>query len=97
MKKQVPNIIKKLRLKKAQKIQEKIANENNLSKIGSTCDVIIDYFDYATGFYYGRSQSSSPDVDFYVLFDNEIEVVIGNIYKTKIVSYENGTFKGELI
>lgn len=97
MKKQVPNFIKKFRLKKVQKIQEKIATELNLCKVGSICDVIIDYFDYSNGYYYGRTQSSSPDVDFYVLFDNDANVMIGNIYKAKILSYSNGIFKGGII
>ena len=97
MKKQVPNFIKKFRLKKVQKIQEKIATELNLCKVGSICDVIIDYFDYSNGYYYGRTQSSSPDVDFYVLFDNDANIMIGNIYKAKILSYSNGIFKGEII
>ena len=34
MKKQVPNFIKKLRLKKAEKIQEKVMNANNINLIG---------------------------------------------------------------
>lgn len=97
MKKQVPNFIKKLRLKKAQKVQEKIATDLNKAQIGKEVRVIIDYFDYTTGIYYGRSDSSSPNVDFYISFDNEQNIVIGNIYQAKITDYLNGEFKGEIL
>lgn len=97
MKKQVPSFIKKMRLKKAQKVQTQIANDLNLKLVGNTVDVLIDYFDYNDGYFYGRSQASSPNVDFYISFDNSQNIVLGNIYKAKILSFENGVFKGEII
>lgn len=97
MKKQVPNFIKKLRLKKVQKVQERIANELNFALVDSDCEVIIDYFDYENGYYVGRTKSNSPNVDFYILFDNVNKIMLGNIYIAKITSYINGVFRGEIL
>ncbi len=97
MKKQVSNFIKKMRLKKAQKIQEQIMTANNINKIGEVTQVIIDYFDQDVGFYVGRTSQNSPDVDFYIFFEETPQIKIGEIFTAKIVDYYNGIFKGELI
>ena len=97
MKKQIPNFIKKLRLKKAQKVQERIMNENNVNLVGTETKVIIDYFDNTTGYYIGRTNQNSPDVDFIITFDETPNIRVGEIFNAKIVSYNNGIFKGEMI
>ncbi|MDY2696254.1 MAG: radical SAM protein, partial [Eubacteriales bacterium] len=97
MKKQVPNFIKKLRLKKAEKIQEKVMNANNINLIGQETDVIIDYFDDDANVFVGRTNQNSPDVDFYIIFDDSDKIKAGEIYKAKITEYMNGIFKGEIL
>lgn len=97
MKKQIPNFIKKLRLKKAQKVQERIMSENNVNLVGAETKVIIDYFDNTTGYYIGRTNQNSPDVDFIITFDETPNIRVGEIFNAKIVSYNNGIFKGEII
>ena len=97
MKKQVPNFIKKLRLKKAEKVQEKVMNANNINLIGQETDVIIDYFDYDSNVFVGRTNQNSPDVDFYIIFDDSDKIKAGEIYKAKITEYINGIFKGEIL
>ena len=97
MKKQVPNFIKKLRLKKAEKIQEKVMNANNINLIGQETDVIIDYFDDDSNVFVGRTNQNSPDVDFYIIFDDSDKIKAGEIYKAKITEYMNGIFKGEIL
>lgn len=97
MKKQVPNFIKKMRLKKVQKVQEKIMNANNINLIGSQTQVIIDYYDNDVGCFVGRTIQNAPDVDFYIFFDGSSSIKVGEIYNAKIIDYFNGIFKGELI
>lgn len=99
MKKQVPNFIKKSRLKKVQKIQEEIANELNLQLMNSVQKVLIDEFDITTGNFLGRTQFNSPNVDYYVIIpqtDNKL-VEIGSFVQVKFTEYSNYSFKGEIL
>jgi len=96
MKKQVPNFIKRLRLKKAQKTQYRIMNALNIDRIGEECEVIIDSFDENINMFYARDMKNSPNVDFNILIDYSADIIIGNIYKIKIVDYMDTVFKGEI-
>ena len=96
MKKQIPSIIKKTRLKKAQRVQEKIYDINAKKYIGKVYECIVDSFDVSDGSFICRSEHFSPDVDFIIkIFDNNINQ--GCFYNIKINSFENGTFYGEVI
>ena len=97
MKHQVPNFVKKHRLKIVQKIQKKIADENNMSRLGQVVQVIVDRFDENIGCYIGRDQFSSPTVDFEILIKDNNNVQIGNIYNVKLVDYINLDFVGEIV
>ena len=97
MKHQVPNFVKKHRLKVVQKIQKKIADANNMSRLGQVVQAIVDKFDENTGFYVGRDQFSSPTVDFEILIKDNNSVQIGNIYNVKLVDYINLDFVGEIV
>ncbi len=97
LKRQVPNFIKKRRLKKAQKIQEQIMTANNINLIGSNVEIIVDFFDEIEGYYVCRTAQNSPDVDFYVLLDHTEKVEEGNIYTVKLKDYIFGFFKGEIL
>ena len=97
LKKQIWNIIKKRRLKKAQKIQEQIMTANNINKIGEKVEIIVDFFDQDEGYYVCRTMSDSPDVDFYVLIENSNNIKVGEFYTAKLKDYIFGFFKGEII
>ncbi len=102
MKKQVPEFVKKVRLAKIEKIQENIATKNNLKKIGSTIEILIDKFNPETGYYEARSAQMSPNVDFYVNVPCDSGVQIGEFYNAKIVDYKDYAFlvetqKGEYL
>lgn len=97
MKKQILNFTKKRRLKKIEKVQEKIMNSNNINLIGSTQKVIIDYFDVETGYYLGRTSQNAPDVDFYIFFEDDPRIKVGSIYTARILGYFSEIFKGEII
>lgn len=96
MKKQIPEFIKKLRLKKIQKIQEQISNDINKAKIGKEDIVIVDEFDAKAGCYIARTQNNSPEIDFYVILEAE-NLKIGDFYKIKLTNYKNGCFYGEVL
>ncbi|MBO7528083.1 MAG: 30S ribosomal protein S12 methylthiotransferase RimO [Clostridia bacterium] len=96
MKKQVWNITKKRRLKKAQKVQEQIMNAININKIGGTYDAIIDIYDDEEKVYVARLSEDSPDVDFIVLIEATSELKIGEIYKVKVLNFIDNIFLGEV-
>lgn len=96
MKKQIPEFIKRLRLKKIQKIQEKISDELNLLKVNKVETVVIDRYDETTGKFLARTQNNSPEVDFYIILDTQ-DLQIGKFYDVKITDYINHTFYGEII
>ena len=64
MENQVSQSTKKHRLKKIQKIQNKIATENAKQKLGENFRVLVDFFDESTGNFFGHTQFLSPTVDF---------------------------------
>ena len=97
MKNQVCGFVKKRRLKKAQKIQERIMNTNNINKIGEKVEIIVDFFDEDQQYYVCRSMGDSPDVDFFVLVDANANLKIGEFYKARLTEYLYYMFKGEII
>ena len=96
MKKQVPNYIKKIRLNKVQKMQKLVSDQINTNRIGEVVMAIVDCFDQNSGLYIARDQYNSPNVDFYIEIDNN-NVSIGEIYNIKLISYNDGVFKGEIL
>ena len=96
LKKQLPNYIKKRRLKKAQKIQNEIFIENSKQYIGNTYECIIDEFDEMQGVFIGRLEFFAPEIDFVVHVNND-NLLVGNSYKIKITGFENFNYIGELI
>lgn len=97
MKKQVWGFIKRRRLKRAQNLQEKIMNANNINRIGEKVEIIVDFFDQDEQYYVCRTSKDSPDVDFYVLIEPSQNIRVGEFYNVKLKEYLYGFFKGELI
>lgn len=96
MKNQVCNFVKKARVKKAEKLQERIMHSLNMNKIGSEVDIIIDYFSEDLGVFVARDMQNAPDVDFNILIDSP-NVVPGKLYRAKIIDYLSYDFKGEIL
>ncbi len=93
---QVPNFIKKHRLKKIEKAQQEVADNLNKARIGQVVKVLIDYFDETNGNFYGRDEYQSPQVDFIFEIEDNNNIECGKFYNVKILSYNNGVFKGEI-
>lgn len=97
MRKQIWKLVKNRRLKKAQELQEKIMNANNINRIGEKVEIIVDFFDEDEQYYVCRTAQDSPDVDFFVILDPNANVKIGEFYSVKLKEYLFGLFKGELL
>ena len=93
MKKQIPNFIKKKRLKIIEKAQQEIADKLNFNRINQVVRVLIDEFDDNTGCFVGRDEYNSPNVE---INDNN-NVECGKFYNVKITDYKNRIFKGEIV
>ena len=81
----VPDSAKHLRLDRLMALQEEIALEHNRSKIGTVVRVLIESEN--GGFYIGRSQYDSPEVDPEVLIDKStcgVELNFGEMYDVEI-------------
>ena len=91
----VPEETKEERVEILMKAQSKISLENNQRKIGTTEKVIIDR--YEDGYWIGRTQYDSPEVDQEVLIDASAPLVIGGFYTVRITSAEDYDLYAELI
>lgn len=79
----VPAKTKTKRVNQLMKIQERISLENNLKKIGQYMKVIIDRRE--AGFYIGRTEFDSPEVDNEILIPSEgVELHVGSFYDAEI-------------
>ena len=97
MKKQIPNFIKKKRLKIIEKAQQEIADKLNFNRINQVVRVLIDEFDDNTGCFVGRDEYNSPNVDFFIEINDNNNIECGKFYNVKITDYKNRIFKGEIV
>ena len=97
MKKQVPEFIKKLRVKKITKLQNEIVSEKARDVIGQTIEVLVDSFDQNSGEYIGHSQNMSPLVDFNVRFVDNGNINCYTYVKIKIYDFDGSDYKGEVV
>jgi ribosomal protein S12 methylthiotransferase len=86
--------LKQQRLDELMNIQAKIAGEINESKVGKTYKVIIDREE--SGFYIGRTEYDSPEVDPEVLIDKTEKLSIGNFYPVKIQGTQSYDLTGTI-
>ncbi len=93
-KKQVPEFIKKRRLKKIEDLQGDIAIFNNISRIGEVHKAIIDYYDEENKYFVARTEFCSPNVDFCVIISGDVKV--GEFYNIEITDLSELGYKGEV-
>lgn len=96
MKKQKSNFIKQIRLKKAQKVQEKVAADLAKEQIGREMKVLVDSFNENNGSYISHSEFLSPLVDFNIEIVDNDNIEIGKFYNCKIVDFNGNNFEGEI-
>ncbi|HMP29155.1 MAG TPA: 30S ribosomal protein S12 methylthiotransferase RimO [Saprospiraceae bacterium] len=96
MKDNVAPKTKKNRAEKLMEIQRDIAMDKNLTKVGMQFKVLIDKKE--GGYFVGRTEYDSPEVDNEVLIDaSKFFVRIGDFVEVKIVSAEEYDLFAELI
>jgi len=91
----IPQEIKQERLDYLMRVQESIAAEINAEKKGKTFDVVIDRED--GGYYIGRTEFDSPEVDPEVLIKKDKTLSIGNFYKVLVEEAETFDLYGKVL
>lgn len=66
-----------------------IMEEKQKLKIGSYCDVIVDYFDEENLLYIGRTSNDAPEIDTSVIISSEEELSAGDIIKCKVIGFDD--------
>ncbi len=92
---EIPAGVKQERLDRLMALQEEIAFEKAEELVGTTQKVIIDRA--SEGYYIGRSQYDSPDVDPEVLVVTDVELTIGDFYDVEIVEADGFDTIGRLL
>lgn len=92
---EIPAEVKQERLDRLMALQEEIAFEKAEELVGTTQKVIIDRA--SEGYYIGRSQYDSPDVDPDVLVVTDEELTIGDFYDVEIVEADGFDTIGRLL
>lgn len=96
MKNQISKFTKNRRLKKAQKVQQKVAFELAKKQIGCKMKVLVDYFDETNGVYSCHSEILSPSVDFDIKIVDNGSIEIGQMLNAVITDFDGNSFKGEI-
>ena len=96
---QVPNFIKRRRLKKIFDIQNVVINRFAEKQLNCVKEVMIDTFYSDEQIFIGHEKNSSPDVDLKIVFPlNENPCLkIGEIVTAKLIQKNEFGFKGEII
>lgn len=91
----IPEEVKQRRLDELMAVQEEIAAEINVSKVGQEMKVIIDREEKE--YYIGRTEFDSPEVDPEVLIGKEKPLIIGNFYTVRITDAQTFDLFGEVL
>ena len=91
----IPEEVKQRRLDELMAIQEEIAAEINVSKVGQEMKVIIDREEEE--YYIGRTEFDSPEVDPEVLIGKEKPLIIGDFYNVRITDAQTFDLFGEVL
>ncbi len=92
---EIPAEVKQERLDRLMALQEEIAFEKAEELVGTIQKVMIDRA--SEGYYIGRSQYDSPDVDPEVLVVTDEELTIGDFYDVEIVEADGFDTIGRLL
>lgn len=91
----IPEEVKQRRLDELMAIQEEIAAEINVSKVGQEMKVIIDREEEE--YYIGCTEFDSPEVDPEVLIGKEKPLIIGDFYTVRITDAQTFDLFGEVL
>lgn len=92
---QLPEDVKQERLERLMLLQQKISAELCASRIGETCEVLVEGKRH--GRYYGRSQMEAPEIDGKILFTGPENLKNGCYVPVKITSASEYDLIGEVV
>lgn len=79
------------------KLQQTISRDKLKEKIGSVMDVLVEGYLPENQTYVGRTYMDAPDVDGYLFFDSERELLSGEFVKVLVTEASEYDLRGELI
>ncbi len=92
----VPEALKQQRVERIMALQQEISLENNRRRVGRTERVLVD--SRQSGYYIGRTQYDSPEVDQEILIPAEKKRLMrGRFYDVRIVSAADYDLYGEVV
>lgn len=91
----VPEKIKKRRAEKIMKIQQKVVEALNLNLLGKVVQVLIDREE--EGYFVGRTEHDSPEVDPEVIVKSDYPLRVGEFYRVKICGTYEYDLEGKVV
>ncbi len=91
----VPEEVKQARADEIMELQQQVSAELNRQKIGQTFKVLIDRKE--DGFFIGRTEYDSPEVDGEVFVTSDKELKTGEFYQVKITGSEDYDLYGTAV
>ena len=95
MKGQIPNFVKKYRLKHLQKLQKNVIINNNQKLVGKVLEAVVENFE--DGVYTLRSEYNAPEIDTNIFVKTEKQLNLYDYYKIKITEVAGYDLIGEII
>lgn len=90
----VPEKVKRERAEQIMELQRVVSSELNNNWIGKTVKVLIDRKE--DGYYIGRTEYDSPEVDPEVLIDEAVDLKIGEFYDVEIKGADDYDWYGKI-
>lgn len=94
---QLPNYIKKHRLRIIQKLQQTISGKRWGNLVGTKQKILVDGYDNNNEMFYGRNYMFSPYVDLPIYFKCDDFSIIGKFVNIKIITANENYILGELV
>ena len=94
---QIDEEIKQQRLDQLMMLQQSISMEINQSRIGTTCEVLVDGFDDEQGRFYGRSILEAPESDGCIWLGADRELTPGEYVQVKLTGADAYDLEGEVL
>ena len=94
---QIPVYERNSRAEAIMRESESIIFDKNSSLVGTKMEILVEGFLPEEGSYIGRSYRDAPDIDGYVFFDADGELMTGDMVFVKIVQAKGYDLLGEMV
>ena len=93
---QVPAAEKKKRAKRVIECAAEISSKKNERRVGTVERVLVEGYLPEEEVYLGRTYRDAPEIDNYVFFESERELMTGELVNVRITGFDDYDVKGEL-